>query len=96
MMEKLSCVPVIVETDSLELVQAFNGLIQVWSPYLAILADCFQIASRIGNISVQHCRREVNMMAHTLARHAFTSNSFVFWVGNPPSFIVSAVMNDVS
>jgi ribonuclease HI len=33
---------VITETDSLELVHAFNGQIEIWSPYAAILADCFQ------------------------------------------------------
>lgn len=41
LIEDLGCIPVNVESDSLEFVQAFNGTIQVWSPYAAILADCF-------------------------------------------------------
>ena len=40
MMEKLGCVSVIVEIDSMELVQALNGVIQMWSPYSSIQADC--------------------------------------------------------
>ena len=51
---------------------------------------------RIGNIYVQHCNREANKVAHTLARHALDSNSSVFWDDNPPSFIVPAAINDVS
>uniref|UniRef100_A0A8R7VAZ7 RNase H type-1 domain-containing protein n=2 Tax=Triticum urartu TaxID=4572 RepID=A0A8R7VAZ7_TRIUA len=96
LIEGLQCVPVTVETDSLELVEAFNGTIQIWSPYAAVLADCFQIASRIGSISVHHCNREVNYVAHNLVKHAFVSNSTIFWDDVPPRFIVSDVMNDVS
>ena len=95
MMEKLGCVPVIVETDSLELVQAFDGVIQIlhvpavlhrWRMLPPPLPICsasisnthgLQIASRIGNISMQ---QEKNMVAHTSARHAFTSNSCVLRV----------------
>ncbi|XBJ24642.1 hypothetical protein VPH35_002487 [Triticum aestivum] len=62
----------------------------------AVLADCFQIASRIGSISVHHCNREVNYVAHNLVKHAFVSNSTIFWDDVPPRFIVSDVMNDVS
>ena len=67
LIEGLQCVPVTVESDSLELVESFNGTIQVWSPYAAVLADCFQIAFRIGSISMHHCNREANKIAHKLA-----------------------------
>ena len=41
LVEQIGCSPVIFETDSMELYQAFNGEIEIWSPYSAILADCF-------------------------------------------------------
>ena len=40
LIEQLGCSPVTIETDSLELVQAYNGVIDIWSPYTAILVDC--------------------------------------------------------
>ena len=86
----------IIETDSLELVQAFNGVIEVWSPYAAILADCFQRATRIGNVVVQHCFREANGVAHNLARVTYESKNRFVWVGDPRSFILTDVINDVS
>lgn len=75
LIENLGCIPVIVESDCLELVQTFSGTIQVWGPYAAILVDCFQIAHRICDISLQHCNREANYVAHNLDRHAIISNS---------------------
>ena len=39
--ENLGCLPTVVETHSLELVEAFNGVIKIWSPYTAILMECF-------------------------------------------------------
>jgi ribonuclease HI len=94
--EQIGCSPVIIESDSLQLVQAFNGVIEIWSPYTAILADCFQSMRRIGKITVQNCFREANSVAHKLARDSFDSNNFIFWDCDPPSFIILDVTNDVN
>jgi ribonuclease HI len=64
--ESLGCVPVIVESDSLEIVKAFTGTIQVWSPCSAILAYCFQIAHRIGAISIQNIVTMKQITWHTI------------------------------
>ena len=82
--------------DSLKLVQAFNRIAPVLSPYSAILAECFQLAQSIGPTSLHHCNRETNLVAQNLARHAVSTNSSVFWIDNPPSFIVSDVINNVT
>jgi ribonuclease HI len=78
LVEDLGCAPVIIESDCLELVQAFNGEREVWSPYSAILSDCYLMAQGIGNILVQHCPREANGVAHTLARYSFNSSTTFF------------------
>ncbi|KAI4995506.1 hypothetical protein ZWY2020_035409 [Hordeum vulgare] len=78
LIEQLECSSVIIETDSLELVQAYNGVVEVWSPFTTILVDCFVKAHSIGSVSVQHCEREANSVAHNLARHAFISQSKIF------------------
>ena len=96
LIEQLGCSPVTIETDSLELVQAFNGVFEVSSPYTAILVDCFLRSSRLGVITVQHCNREANRVAHNLARNAFDSNLSYCWDGEPPSFIMVDVINDVT
>ena len=61
----------IIESDSLELIQACNGVIEVWNPYTAILADCFSKASLMSNIGFQHCPRDANQVAHQLAKKAY-------------------------
>ena len=48
LVDDLGCTPVTVEMDSLELVEAFNGVTEIWSPYTAILTDFFRTARRIG------------------------------------------------
>uniref|UniRef100_A0A8R7NW91 RNase H type-1 domain-containing protein n=1 Tax=Triticum urartu TaxID=4572 RepID=A0A8R7NW91_TRIUA len=96
LLEDLGCQPVIVESDSLEIIQACNGVIEIWSPYSAILADCFQKALRIGDVSFIHCPRKANRLAHNLARHSFDSNSTFVWDGDPPGFLFSDIVNDVT
>jgi hypothetical protein len=39
LVESLGCSPIAIETDSMELFQAFNVIIEVWSPYAAVLAE---------------------------------------------------------
>jgi ribonuclease HI len=96
LLENIGCSPVVVESDSMELITACNGVIELWSPYSAVLADCFQIARRIGRISFQHCPREANMTAHNQARLSFDSNFFCIWDNDPPPSVLSDVLNDVT
>lgn len=51
LVEQLGCSPVIVESDSLELVQLWNGVTEVMTPYTAIMAECFAIAQRLDHVS---------------------------------------------
>jgi ribonuclease HI len=71
------CSPSTIESDSLEPINSCNGVNDMWSPYTAILADCFQLAHRIGNISFKHCPRNANKAAHNLARFSYDSNSVI-------------------
>ena len=83
-MERLGYVPMIVESDSFELIQVCNDIIEIWSPYMAVLADCFQKAQRIGSIvSFQHYVRETNVMMHNLSKHAFGTKHDLFWDIDP-------------
>ena len=83
LVDRVGCHPINIETDCLELVQAFNGEIVIGGPYNAVLAYCFQLASRIGDMSMHHCFREANKVAHNLARSCFDSDTPVFWDCDP-------------
>ena len=60
LLEQLGCSSVIVESDSMELIQACNGVLEVLSPFSLIMAECFLKASSINGISFQHCPRDAN------------------------------------
>ena len=95
-LENLEISSACIESDSLELIQACNGDMEIWSPHSAILAECFVKASNIGDISFSHCFREANLVAHHLARNAFRSKQVFIWDGDPPVFILPFVIKDVA
>uniref|UniRef100_A0ACD5U7R5 Uncharacterized protein n=1 Tax=Avena sativa TaxID=4498 RepID=A0ACD5U7R5_AVESA len=95
-LENIGCSPTVVESDSLELINACKGETEIWSPYSAILADCFEIAQRMANISFLHCLREANKVAHNLARLAFDSDSVIAWDGDPHSSVLADALYDVT
>jgi hypothetical protein len=52
--------------------------------------------SGFDEVPVECCNREGNVVAHELAKHAFTSNSSCNWFEESPSFIFLALANDVT
>jgi hypothetical protein len=48
------------------------------------------------SISIEHCNREANKVAHEVARLAMASKLSCNWVDEPPSFILEALVNDVT
>jgi hypothetical protein len=49
-LDKIECSSCIIESDSLELILACNGEMEINGPYSAILADCFHMASGMTDI----------------------------------------------
>ena len=95
LVESKGCSQIIVESDSPELIEACNGTIELWSPYTAILADCFQIAHAIGDIVFQPCPREAKKTAHNLARLCYDDQCNFLWDGDPPTSVLRDVINGV-
>jgi ribonuclease HI len=95
-LEQIGCSSAYIESDSLELIKACNGDIEIWSPYTAVLADCFQKASAMDLVFFQHCPRDANVVAHNLAKMAYDSRNGFGWDGRPPDFILSDVIRDVT
>ena len=95
-LQNLSCAAAIIESDSLELVQACNRKIEICSPHAAVLAESFMYASSMDEVVFQHCRREANEVAHQLAKKVYESRENFIWEGDPPRFILPFVINDVT
>jgi ribonuclease HI len=90
------CSQVIAEADSLETIQACTGQETWWTEPAAIFADCVDLASLIDGINFRHCPREVNRVAHVLARESFRNKITCTWDDDPPSFLLSSLIDDVT
>lgn len=95
-LQKLGVSSALIESDSLELIQACNRKIEVWTPHAAILAENFMNASTMNVVAFQHCLREANEVAHQLAKYVYQTKENFIWEGDPPSFLLPFVINDVT
>jgi hypothetical protein len=62
----------------------------------AIYDECNNISSGFQDISIEHCSRETNQVAHNLARRARQHRQNCIWVDEPPNLILDLVINDVT
>lgn len=91
----LGCDKIMIQSDSLIVTDALKlneGYTLVAAP---ILDDCRSLLQDFGKVTIEHCFRETNMVAHFLASYG-RSNPSTVWLDTPPSFILNALANDVS
>jgi ribonuclease HI len=93
---EMGCNNIIMESDSLETIEACSGENTWWNAPSAIYADCVDYATNIGNVRYRFCHREANEVAHELARECFCNKVNCNWVDEPPSFILAKLINDVT
>jgi hypothetical protein len=60
-----------------------------------IYDECFLIWQNFVVISIEHCDREANKVAHKLARIGLSLKDNCIWVDEPPSSILETMVNDV-
>lgn len=84
-------VHVILETDYLNLCNAFNFLSVDFSYVGLVLKRCKLIASGIGDIIVRHVRRSANRVAHVLAQATDSSSVLSVRDSIPPICISDLV-----
>jgi ribonuclease HI len=92
----LGCNNIIMESDSVETVEACTGAQTWWGESAAIFADYVDLAALIDQVSFKDCPREANEVAHELANNCFSTKSSCNWVDEPPSFIICKLINDVT
>jgi ribonuclease HI len=93
--QHIGCNQFIIQTDCILVVETMNDVGFLATPATTIYDVCIILWSGFSSISIEHCNREANRVAHELARKAFSSKSS--WVDEPPSFILilNALLNDV-
>jgi ribonuclease HI len=79
---------VILETDSLELVNLWRGYEDYRSEVHPILQDVQVMSSIFSSFLVRHIKQSGNAAAHTCARNA-SCNLAIVWEGTPPRFLLS-------
>uniref|UniRef100_A0ACD5XBD9 Uncharacterized protein n=1 Tax=Avena sativa TaxID=4498 RepID=A0ACD5XBD9_AVESA len=96
LLENLGCEKVTIESDSFELIQTCNRFDKIWSPYAAIMAECFLKVRFMKEIFFKHRSMEANQVAHNLSRFSYEQKSTVHWDDDFPSFLLSSILNDVT
>jgi len=61
-----------------------------------IYDDCYNMWRDFVDVSIEHCHRDANRVAHEIARRCFISRQSCIWVDEPPSFLLEFFMNDVT
>ena len=61
-----------------------------------IYDECEQYWNDFNVISISHCIRECNSVAHELARQALVGKSSLVWIDDPPTFILQMFVRDVT
>jgi hypothetical protein len=85
-----------VRTDCVEVAETMQEGGKSATVAAAIYDDCVRLWREFVSISIEHCDREANVVAHTLARQAFRSKSSYMWVDETPDFILGVTANDVT
>jgi ribonuclease HI len=68
----------------------------MWNDTIAIYADCLAKVGIIGKVEFKFCPREMNNVAHTIARSCFNSKADCNWLDEPPSFLLQPLLDDVT
>jgi hypothetical protein len=94
--QHIGCNRLIIQSDCMEVVQIMKEGGFSANLVAAIYDDCNTIWSGFQDISIEHCSREANQVAHNLARRARQHRQNCTWVDDPPNFILDLVINDVT
>jgi ribonuclease HI len=92
----VGCNDVIAESDSVEVIDSCSGKEIWWNESVAVFADIVDISSSLDKVIFKHCARNANKVAHELAKFSFDNEQTCNWANDPPSFLLSCLINDVT
>ena len=85
--------PMMLETDSLEVVALWNNRATQRSEFTPIFDDIQDLASSFSSFCIMHVKRTANMAAHACA-HFVASSAFEVWANDAPSFLLQTLQYD--
>ncbi|KAM6549739.1 hypothetical protein CsatB_021415 [Cannabis sativa] len=83
-----------IETDSLVVVQAINGSVQMPSQFGLLIQDCQSLISELNNVFVFFVKRSANRAAHCIARRSCFMSDCIYDELSAPSDLLSIVRDD--
>jgi ribonuclease HI len=92
----ISCNNIIIESDSIETIEACTGEEIWWNESAAVFADCVDLASEFDMLEFKYFPREANQVANEIAKISFLNKNSCIWVDEHPSFPLSTLINDVT
>ncbi|KAM6590959.1 hypothetical protein CsatA_013564 [Cannabis sativa] len=87
---------VVVETDSLVVVQAIQSMVNIPSPFGLQVAACRSLMADLPLVTINFVKRSVNKTAHCLARSSCLYSDRIFSEDNVPADFLSIVMVESS
>ncbi|KAK9985249.1 hypothetical protein SO802_030200 [Lithocarpus litseifolius] len=86
----------ILETDSLVLVKALSDETEFFSTVGLVLDEIRQKVNFFDELHYSHVKREGNMVAHMLARHAIRVSDVVVWMEDVPPPLFPVLLADIA
>ncbi|XP_039173794.1 uncharacterized protein LOC120296180 [Eucalyptus grandis] len=84
----------LVESDSIVLVETLNrGRLPPWE-CRALFTECFDLLRRFSHLRVQHCRREANTLADWAAKAHGCGSLSSAWFVSPPQVMLDILCKD--
>ena len=92
----LSFQRIILEGDSLEVIQALLEKIETLTPTGLLLEDVRSLSQNFDLLLYSHTKRDGNVVAHSLAKYALHIPDFLAWMEDVPPHIQSIVQADLA
>ena len=83
------------ESDSSIVIDYCSGQTEWWDLAAAVFAECVDVSLSIGKVIFKHCARSSNQAAHVLASYCFCNKICSSWTYEPPTCLVSKLIDDV-
>ena len=94
--QQIGCNRLMIQSDCLEVVETMKQDGISATAILNRYDECSQLWQDFVSISIKHGNREAHKVAHEVARLAMASKLSCNWVNELPSFILEALVNDIT
>ena len=87
---------VILEGDSLVVYNALCNISPPPSSIASVVQGMLDMSGDFRSVRYSHIRRQGNVLAHILAKHASGITDYIAWIEEDPCYIAQALIHDVT